>query len=62
MADTPAVDCYPMTTSTRAEVEALAQNHLANGAISSVVTENAAGTKWVLTTVYAGGDPPDGNG
>ena len=59
MADTPAGDPYPTTTNTREDVEAIAQNHLANGAISSVVTQN--GTNWVLTTVWAGADTPGGS-
>jgi hypothetical protein len=56
MADTPAGDPYPKGTVARAEVEAIAANHLANGAISSVITETD--TDWILTTVWAGGSPP----
>jgi hypothetical protein len=59
MTDTPVEVPYSKTTSTREEVEAVARNHLAHGAISSVVSETA--TDWILTTVWAGGDgPPNG--
>jgi hypothetical protein len=53
MADTTTVDTYPKATNTQAEVQAIAQNHLANGAKSSVVTEDA--TNWIVTTVWPGG-------
>jgi hypothetical protein len=53
MADTTVVDLYPKATNTQAEVQKIALNHLANGAKSSVVTEDA--TNWILTTVWPGG-------
>ncbi len=53
MPDTTTVDTYPKDTNTRAEVQAIAQNHLDNGARSSVVTEDA--NNWILTTVWPGG-------
>jgi hypothetical protein len=52
MADTTTVDTYPKATNTRADVDAIAQNHLANGARRSVVTEDAS--NWILTTTWAG--------
>jgi hypothetical protein len=52
MADTTTVDTYPKATNQKSDVEAIAQNHIANGAKSSVVTEDAS--NWILTTVWAG--------
>ena len=52
MADATTVDKYPKATNTKAEVQAISQNHLANGARSSVLTEDA--TNWILTTVWPG--------
>jgi hypothetical protein len=52
MADTTVVDKYPKATNTEPSVQAVAQNHINNGAKSSVVTDG--GTDWVLTTVWPG--------
>jgi hypothetical protein len=52
MADTTTVDTYAKATNTKAQVQAIADNHVANGAKSSVITEDA--TNWILTTVWAG--------
>ena len=53
MADTTVVDSYPKATNTQAAVQAIALNHTANGAKSSVVTDDA--TNWIVTTVWPGG-------
>ena len=52
MVDTTTVNTYAKATNTKAEVEAIAQNRLANGAKSSVVTDDS--TNWILTTVWPG--------
>lgn len=52
MADTTTVDTYPKATNQKPDVQAIADNHLANGAKSSVITEDA--TNWILTTVWPG--------
>lgn len=52
MADTTTVDKYPMATNTQEQVQAIADNHVANGAKSSIVTND--GTNWIVTTVWPG--------
>lgn len=52
MADATVVDTFPKTTTTKAQVEQIRQNKLANGAKSSVITED--NTNWILTTVWPG--------
>ena len=52
MADATVVDKYPKATNTKADVEKIRQEHLADDAKSSTLTENT--THWILTTVWAG--------
>jgi hypothetical protein len=52
MADATVVDKYPKASNTKADVEELRQQHLADGAKSSTLTEDA--TNWILTTVWPG--------
>ena len=53
MADATVVDTYPKSTNTKADVEKIRQQHLTDGATSSVITEDA--NNWILTTVWPGG-------
>jgi len=52
MADTPFVEKFKKATNTKADVEKVRQKHLADGAKSSVLTEDD--TNWIVTTVWAG--------
>ena len=52
MPDQTVVDTYPKATVTQAQVQQIKADKLANGAKSSVITEDP--TNWILTTVWPG--------
>jgi|HubBroStandDraft_4_1064222.scaffolds.fasta_scaffold1405415_2 hypothetical protein len=53
MADATCVDKYPKATNTKADVQKIQQQHLADGAKSSTLDESDP-TDWILTTVWPG--------
>jgi hypothetical protein len=52
MADQTVVENFPKSSCTKAQVEEIRQDRLANGAKSCTLTEDS--TNWILTTVWPG--------
>jgi hypothetical protein len=53
MADATTVDKYAKATNSKADVQKIQQQHLADGAKSCVLDESDP-TDWILTTVWPG--------
>jgi hypothetical protein len=52
MANVPTVNQYPKATYTKAQVQTIQTQRLADGATSCTLTDDA--TNWILTTVWPG--------
>lgn len=53
MADATVVEKFPKSTNTKADVQKVQQQHLADGAKSSTLDESDP-SDWILTTVWPG--------
>jgi hypothetical protein len=53
MADATVVETFPKATNTKAEVQAVQERHVADGARSSTLDESDP-SDWILTTVWPG--------